>query len=75
MWVLLHELGHIDQQHGMRALGQNSMGLAAAADQLTQFHYSRDFEREADQQKTGGYWNSHPSSQEQIEMIRAHLPK
>lgn len=63
MWVLLHELGHIDQQHGMRALVQNSMGLAvaslmfgdvsillaAAANQLTQFHYSRDFEREADQ--------------------------
>ena len=60
--VLSHEVGHIDQRHGLRQLLQNSIvtlfvagylgdvgGLVASAPTvLLQAKYSRDFEREAD---------------------------
>jgi Zn-dependent protease with chaperone function len=61
--VLAHELGHLEQRHGMRALARAMTGsalagmmmgdfsglMAAAPALLMQQHYSRGFERDADQ--------------------------
>ncbi|MFA9438893.1 M48 family metallopeptidase [Uliginosibacterium sp. sgz301328] len=59
--VLAHELGHVERRHAMRQLIQGSAvsvaaamwfgdisALAAASTALVSMHYSRDFEREAD---------------------------
>lgn len=61
--VLAHELGHLEQRHGMRSLARAMAGSALAAALMGDFsglvagapallmqqHYARRFEREADQ--------------------------